>query len=259
MLQSNPIHQLAGALAVGEFAERHQQAQQLAEVEARKKFVDEYLRRMNAPPFATLRTAGELLNHVLAKGLYLYESGQIDQPFVLDRNNLDVYQQLASYFSDDYATFACDLNPRKGILLFGGYGCGKSVAMRLFVSNPLRSYRLVSARTITEAYRLNGDVCDYKHRFGNLCSGKFFGQSEIGLCIDDLGAERSDSKSFGSGFSMGDLLQDRYDNPQLRGWTHVATNATPAELRKAYGPRVYDRLRQMFNVVEFPEQPSRRI
>lgn len=216
------------------------------------------INKLKTPLYPSITTAGELLAHVINRGCELFRNNIIDQPFLLDGDNLDTYQQLAAYFSGDFNTWSCKLNPKKGLLIFGGYGCGKSVAMRLFASNPIRSFRLISGRAISESFRLNGDVCEYKHRFGNQCSGKFFGQKEIGLCIDDLGAERIDGRYYGNGFSLGDLLQDRYDNPQLRAWTHATTNATKDELREAYGPRVYDRLREMFNVLEFPDQPSRR-
>jgi predicted ATPase len=249
VLSSNQNLQQAEVLQAGEWEARERE--RIASAKA-------YLDKLNQPQFPTITTAGEMLAHAINRGAALFRTGIIDKPFVLDSNNLDVYQQLASYFSGDFDTWSCALNPTKGVLIFGGYGCGKSVAMRVFLSNPVRSFRLVPSRAIVESFRLNGDVCEMKHRFANQSSGKFFGQTEIGLCIDDLGAERTDGKNFGNGFSIGDLIQDRYDNQQLRAWTHATTNATPAELREAYGPRVYDRLREIFNIVSFPEQVSRR-
>lgn len=249
MLSSNPNLPQAADSEAGD-----QETRKLEQIARARTAIN----KLKIPLFPDITTAGELLAHVIDRGCELFRNGTLDQPFVLDGDNLDIYQQLSGYFSGDFDTWPCKLNPRKGLLIFGGYGCGKSIAMRLFASNPVRSYRLVSGRAIGEAFRLNGDVCEYKHRFGNQCSSKFFGQKEIGLCIDDLGAERADGRNYGSGYSLGDLLQDRYDNPQLRAWTHATTNATKDELYEAYGPRVYDRLREMFNVLEFPEQPSRR-
>lgn len=249
VLSLNPNLPQADALEAG-----NQDRRKLEQITRAKAAID----KLKIPLFPSITTAGELLAHVINGGCELFRNGIIDQPFVLDGDNLDIYQQLAAYFSGDFNTWPCKLKPKKGLLIFGGYGCGKSVAMRLFASNPVRSFRLVSGRAICEAFRLNGDVCEYKHRFGNQCSSKFFGQKEIGLCIDDFGAERADGRNYGNGFSLGDLIQDRYDNSQLRAWTHATTNATKDELREAYGPRVLDRLREMFNVLEFPEQPSRR-
>lgn len=249
MLSSNPNLPPVADLEAGDPETR--KLEQIARAQAA-------IDKLKVPLFPTITTAGELLAHVINRGTELFRNGTINQPFVLDADNLDIYQQLASYFSGDFDTWPCKLNPKKGLLLFGGYGCGKSVAMRLFSSNPVRSFRLVSGRAIGEAFRLNGDVYEYTHRFSSHSSSKYFGQTEIGLCIDELGAERTDRTNYGNGFSMGDLLQDCYDNPQLRAWVHAITNATKDELREAYGPRVYDRLREMFNVVEFPDQPSRR-
>jgi hypothetical protein len=238
---------------------QQEQARQFAEIAAQRQFIAEYKRRMNAPRFPTIRSAGEMLSFVIQQAGELLKSGSLDAPLVLDGYCLDVYQQLASYFSGDYQTFPCKLNPRKGILLVGNYGVGKSLAMRLFANNPVRPYRLVSSRSISEAYRLNGDVCEYKQRLYNPSSVKFFGHAELGLCIGDFGAERTDSRNYGSGFSVGDLILDRYDNSNLRGWTHAETNGTPDDLMQAYGPRVNDRLFEMFNVLKFSDDaPSRR-
>jgi hypothetical protein len=257
VLSSQNLHQAAD-LAVGEFTKRQDEAIKAAKLVAQHEFSLAYARHMNRPKFPQINSAGEMLAYVIARANRMFIEKELESAVIIDGNCLHVYQQLASYFSGDYATFPSKLNPRKGILLFGGYGVGKSLVLRLFGNNPVQSYRLVSARSITESYRLNGDVCEYKHRLVNQCSTKFFGQTEIALCIDDLGAERTDSKTYGSGFSIGDLIQDRYDNPQLRGWTHAATNGTKEELRDAYGPRVLDRLKEMFNILEFPDQLSRR-
>lgn len=239
---------------------QQEEARQFAEMAAQRQFIAEYRRRMNAPRFPVIRTAGEMLTFAIQKAGELQRQGALDTPLILDAYCLNIYQQLASYFSGDYKTFPCNLNPRKGILLVGNYGVGKTLAMRLFANNPVRPYRLVSSRSISEAYRLNGDVCEYRQRFQNPSSTKFFGHAELGLCIGDFGAERVDSRNYGSGFSVGDVILDRYDNAQLRGWTHAETNGTPAELMDAYGPRVNDRLFEMFNVLKFPDDaPSRRI
>ncbi|RYC70093.1 ATP-binding protein [Spirosoma sordidisoli] len=256
--ESSAGDQLIGDLDA--WVARQKAARQFAETAAKRRFVSEYMRRMNAPRFPAITTAGELLAYVVQQGNAMYERGDLENPFVLDGYRLHVYQQLAAYFSGDYTTFPCTLKPKRGILLVGGYGVGKTLAMRLFANNPVRSYRLVSSRSISEAFRLNGDVCEYKQKIANPCSTKFFGQLDLGLCIGDFGAERSDGKHYGSGFSVGDLLLDRYENNQLRGWTHAETNGSPADLMNAYGPRVNDRLFEMFNVVRFPEDtPSFRI
>lgn len=214
---------------------------------------------MEAPAFPQFENAGQFLNFVMGQGvnrLMLEE----ERAFVLDGQNLEVFQQVAGYFVRDRATFGCSLDFNKGLLMFGAYGVGKSFMMRLFASNPRQSYRVVSSRHIAEDFRLNGNICQYQSAFLNDCSGKFFGQREIGLCIDELGAENDRVANFGNRSNVvAELLQDRYENRQLRGtMTHAVTNQQPHELRDAYGPRVYDRLKQLFNIVEFPDDATSR-
>ncbi|WP_143092729.1 hypothetical protein [Arsenicibacter rosenii] len=246
-------------LVLGDYLERQVVARKAAEEEAARVFIAEYTRRMNAPVFPQFSNAGEFFAYIIDQGTKRMRLEE-DKEFTLNQFSLYEYQQLASYFMQDRATFGCKLDFRKGLLVFGAYGVGKSWMMRLFANNPRQSYRVVSARFIAEDFRLNGTIYQYQHVFLNDSSGKFFGQREIGLCIDEAGAE-SERASYGNRSNViAELIQDRYENRQLRGtMTHIVTNHTRDELKNAYGPRVYDRLRQMFNVIEFdPDAPSRR-
>lgn len=244
-----------GDSAVGE---REREARNVAVVAAQNEFTREYIRRMKTPQFPSFAGAGEYLSFVTGRGEKLLQLEE-EKLFTLDGDNLGTFQDLASYFTGDQLTWPCSLDFRKGLCVAGGYGCGKSIMMRLFGQNPRQSFRILSSRSLADDFRLNNDLSYLKAPFMNHCSAKFFGQSVLGLCIDDVGAESLVS-SFGNLRNVvAEVIQDRSDNPQLRGpMTHIVTNATAVELREALGPRVYDRLRQMFNIVEFPQQPSRR-
>ncbi|MBO0950857.1 hypothetical protein [Fibrella forsythiae] len=205
---------------------------------------------------ATFRHSGLYLNHIIEQGVRILALEE-NRAFLIDGYRLPIYQQLAAYFTGDYSLFGQQLNPNKGLLIFGGFGVGKSLMMRLFRENAIQSYRVISSREIASQYRESGTFAKYKAPFWNNYSHCHFGQRTIGLCIDDAGAETIASH-FGNALNViAEILQDRYDKPELRGpMTHIITNATTVELKDAYGPRVYNRLQQLFNVVTFDEEAT---
>ena len=53
---------------------------------------------------------------------------------------------------------------------------------------------------------------------------------------------------------MAEILLSRYDLMKYEGViTHATTNLNADELEKIYGNRVRSRLREMFNLISFPE------
>lgn len=205
---------------------------------------------------ATFTSAGLYLNHIIEQGVRILAQEE-NRPFVIDGYRLPIYQQLAAYFSGDYTLFGQKINPNKGLLIFGGFGVGKSLMMRLFRENASQSFRIISSREIASQYRETGSYAKYKQCFRNQYSQHYFGQRTIGLCIDDAGAETIASHYASTVNVIAEILQDRYDKPELRGaMTHIVTNATLEELKEAYGPRVHNRLKQLFNVVAFDEEAN---
>lgn len=259
---SQPQAEAAVSEALGQIDKYHAEAHVAATQDAFEAYTRSYgqhLLRMRF--FPEIRTAGELLAHVTAAGQKLYETGKILQPFELDGFNLHVYQQLASYFSGDYDTFRCRFDPRKSLLLFGGYGVGKTIAMTLFASNPLRSYKLKAIEDIADEFRLTGDISSYYANFPNQhLTQQAFGQATLGLCIDDIGAEHENVKRYGSTFDLEYLIRQRYRTNNTFNNSHATTNATKEELRQAYGPRTFSRFAELFNILEFPaDAPDRRL
>ncbi len=181
--------------------------------------------------------------------------------FVIDQKNHEVFKKLSGYFAGDAD---CGLDITKGLLIFGPLGCGKTVMMRCFSANPTRSFKEVSARTIAMEYSVketggNYTIEVYSTVHEVINSDKFFGQREIGLFIDDLGTETK-KKHFGNETNvLEDIILNRYDNPYLKGQTHITSNLTADQIEEYYGPRVRSRLREMFNTITFSvDSPDRR-
>jgi energy-coupling factor transporter ATP-binding protein EcfA2 len=157
--------------------------------------------------------------------------------------------RLLAYFSGDQATAeAQGLSLRKGILLTGPVGCGKSCLMNLLrlLLAPADRYRVVPCRQVSFAFQRDGFEV-----IGRYSNG---GGKPAVYCFDDLGTEQV-QRHYGSSCQvMGEVLLSRYDLLISSGLkTHLTTNLTSAEIEQAYGLRVRSRMREMLNLVNFPE------
>jgi hypothetical protein len=208
-----------------------------------------------------------------------YTSKQLKQflselsEFVIDTDNERVVDLLCYYFSDD-AQFEkySDRNGKsyslsKGILLFGGLGVGKTFLLSTFKHNQKQSYSVVACEDVEGVYAANGT--DRNAQTGALGIKKYygldsisrpnqFGQNMLGYFFDDLGQEKPDTKYFGTErVVMAEILSQRYRN-KLFTSTHITTNLGATQIKDTYGPRVADRMKEMFNLLEFPETAKSR-
>jgi len=58
---------------------------------------------------------------------------------------------------------------------------------------------------------------------------------------------------------MIEVILNRYDKHIEFFMTHMTSNLSPGEVKDRYGIRVFDRMREMFNIIDFPlDAKSRR-
>lgn len=197
----------------------------------------------------------------------LYVKIQKDFPsLVLDAFNEPIFDLLCRYFTGHESVIEAGYSLSKGICLVGGVGVGKTTLIKKFISNQTQSFVVKNCREIAEEYEKNGELAVDKY-YTTIHTGSpdnFYGQSELGICFDDLGTD-TPKKNYGNlKNTMGDILLARYDklivhkkiSPQM---THLTTNLSSDEIETIYGSRVRDRLREMFNWITFdPKSPSRR-
>ncbi len=99
------------------------------------------------------------------------------------------------------------------------------------------SWRIVAAKEIVSAYQEGGS--------GAL---RQFIESDS-LLIDDLGVEESRANHYGTQCNVIEsVIMMRYNYRDTR-LTHVTTNLDDTEILANYGERVYDRVREMFNII----------
>lgn len=179
--------------------------------------------------------------------------------FVIDEFNESIIWELCLYFTDD---IRCSLDRKRGLMLYGGVGCGKTTLMNFFNKNQVSSYVVYSVREISYEYGKHGSdaIMKYKGLLKTSSPEIYFGQRELGLCFDDLGTE-VDKKHYGNESNvMAEIILNRYDGIKFLGAkTHITTNLNTTQLEERYGYRFRSRCREMFNVVIFEDSaPDRR-
>jgi energy-coupling factor transporter ATP-binding protein EcfA2 len=162
----------------------------------------------------------------------------------------ELIQKLLAYFSN--STESCSrfgLSPRKGILLSGPVGCGKTSLLKLFntLLLPQYKYQVKPCRDISFEFNQNSYSVIHKYSTNSYSRG----QHKI-YCFDDLGTENH-LKFYGVECNiMAEIMLSRYDQfcaQELQ--THITTNLTSMDIEEQYGKRVRYRMREMFNLLAF--------
>jgi len=162
-----------------------------------------------------------------------------------------IFKLLVYFLKDSVGAEKYNISFRKGILLSGPVGCGKTSLMyilRLFQQPEerliLKPCRDISFEFIQEGY---STIQKYsKHSFKN--------EVPKAYCFDDLGIENN-LKYFGNECNvMAEILLSRYDLFVSRQMiTHLTTNLNSSEIEELYGTRVRSRLREQFNLIAFDQ------
>lgn len=141
-------------------------------------------------------------------------------------------------------------NPGKGLWICGNIGTGKSTMLAIVkefckMVRPIECGRFYSFRTVTES-----ELCSMFANEGFRGIEDFADSHR--LAIDDIGIVDYPINHYGTTLNVIQyMLQTRYDK-RHNAFTHVTTNITREECCSLYGVRVYDRCKEMFNIVEFP-------
>lgn len=189
---------------------------------------------------------------------FLKKTGRISfgNHFDIDPLDYKVIFQLLVYFYHDYTNAErLGIDLRKGILLSGPVGCGKTSLMFLmrfllckdeqFV---LRDCRNVSMEFVKDGFQVIEKYSIYS--FLNTSEGL----RPKTYCFDDLGSESSIVHFGNEAQVMAEILMCRYPLfTHQKMCTHATTNLSAPELEKRYGKRVRSRMREMFNLIAFDD------
>ena len=183
------------------------------------------------------------------------------QHFKISQDDHEVIFKLLVYFLRDQENAeALNISFKKGLLISGPIGCGKTSLMNLmrYITAAYNHHIMISCRTVSfdfiqEGYSVVQKYSDHSFRPVNQeWQPKTY-------CFDDLGAENS-LKYFGNDCNvMAEILLSRYDQFISCGMlTHMTTNLNSTELESMYGNRVRSRLREMVNLISFEQGKDKR-
>lgn len=194
------------------------------------------------------------------------------KPFEQTNETLENLKVIMYYFLKSEEFFKCDnltleTKPdlKKGLLIVGSYGTGKTAIMNTFeaIFKPFTGFRF-------HGYNTNQLVKDYEAITGDdidvLLSKKEFERKTITgtVLLDDLKTERPAS-NYGKVNLMREILELRYTKNVKTYATCNFKSGYPNDVAMAmdefseyYGARVYDRLFDMFNVVIFTGKSLRK-
>jgi len=183
----------------------------------------------------------KILIYLDAKGKLLF-----GENFKIYKEDRDILYKLCNYAIRDYHVCKkLNIDIKKGILLSGPVGCGKTSLMKLIghITPQYKSYELIPTRNIT--FTFNHIGYSIIEQYGDQ---RFY-------CFDDLGIEPM-GRFFGKDCNvMGEILLSRHDlflKYKLK--THGTTNLNAQELEESYGNRVRSRMRQLFNLIAFDKR-----
>lgn len=196
-----------------------------------------------------------LLDKIEEKGKILY-----GKAYAIDDIDRPVMTKLIAYFlQDEEVAEKENLDLKKGLLLTGPIGCGKTALMRIMSHLCLPDHRpyLKSAIDVNlEFGELGSDVIlKYSKRAFNP-----YRKIPVSYCFDDVGQEAI-VNFWGNKINLiGQILFTRYNLMHSHGMvTHVITKLNATELETVYGDQMRSRMREMFNLIAFqPESRDKR-
>lgn len=170
----------------------------------------------------------------------------LEPGFIVTEDNKFILKKMLLYFTGDKEF---DGSLKKGLMICGGVGTGKTLLFeifKLYTGRILRtnSYRYYLSTDIIDNVNVNG--VEYLELFNNNYS------NPITCYIDDIASRNEIVKYYGTEVNaMEQLLSIRYNvYSRYRKLTHVSLNKYPNELKDIYDARIIDRMKEMFNIIE---------
>lgn len=164
--------------------------------------------------------------------------------------NKEVIPNLIKYFLG----LPCDLDPKKGILLVGNVGTGKTLLFRIMrsfvnqISFDFRKFSIVNVGALDNQIVIKGDFSPLKKVFMDV------------FCFDDLGVEKT-TKVYGTSLELVNrIILTRYDLFENTGTvTHATSNLPLLGIKDNYDDRIHSRCNAMFNEVILSGVDKRKI
>lgn len=197
------------------------------------------------------------------KNAIAMEAKALIPDYVFDENNKQLFSDLFYYFMGRDG----NLDLKKGIAITGVYGVGKSTVFQIF-HNFLKKYfpfndNLFRISSIEEVIGLSQEkdfmqsviLYNSKNNINGIPQPK-----PVHVLINEFG-HKYDIKNWGTNVNetIDLFLMKRYDIFQQRNkLLHVTTNYDTDNFKEMFDPRIVDRFKEMFNIIELKGKSFRK-
>ena len=182
---------------------------------------------------------------------------ELNTEFVVDEENKLQVSQFVAYITGNIDVMQeLNIDPRKGVLIMGNPGSGKSMLFRIAkeclkneeYKKYFKHFNMYNTEHTGKMYMKEGDQGIEK--FTKLHIAGASGEMHNVICFDDLGAEEIKNNYGNKKEVMVDIILERYDHLITHGLvTHFTTNLTMGEIEERYSTRIRSRLTQMCNII----------
>lgn len=195
----------------------------------------------------------DLVNRCDAKYMFRLmrwtSENKLGRRLVVNQNNKKFITTLCYFMSRD-KKFETELGYsfRKGLLIRGISGLGKTHLVKCIQENELNPILVLSMIEITDEIKMQGE---YDFQIGNKTT----------LYLDDVGTEEPVVNHFGTKIAFfKNFIERIYLKNQGKNFDHlmISTNNSFAEIEEKYGFRVRSRMKEMFNIVDVAGEDMRK-
>jgi len=225
----------------------------------------EYLSKMNALKFwdmkdverrdAKMKAERDALmelelrcNYDYMLKLLSYNSQGLGKPLIVSPGN-ENYIKAVCYFLSKDPRFEKELgfSFRRGLLIRGNYGVGKTHIIRCVSNNELQPIQMKSMLDITQRLNETGEA------EVNIYSRKK-------LYLDDVGTEEPTVNHYGTKINwFKNFIETQYTHESVYPRLIITTNCSFDEIEQKYGGRVRSRMAEMFNIINVSGEDLRKI
>lgn len=202
----------------------------------------------------TISNIQPLITKQLFWKLFRFQAPQ----FIIKPENVEIIYSIFRYFLqlpdfNDYGVIKNKADLKKGLLVYGDYGVGKSTLFNTIhevgkiIVTKTQNTQLWFTK-ISTIHMLNQY---YKSQKNPSCNFKLENYYRGKLYLDDLGKE---DKAYNREEIIGKLLFERHHR---KFKTFVTTNENPSAITSRYGNHIGDRLPEMFNIIKWEGQSWR--
>ena len=201
------------------------------------------------------------------RNLFLKEANEIllkreKRAFEIDSNNRQILDFIFAYFSNsELLEKEYKGKLQKGLLIHGSVGVGKSIIFEVLEKLHKRyHHKQFSVKNVNALTLMDESIRYLSNPTLPQNDETLYKKYSITIIhFEDLGLERK-IQHFGNSIElMDEYLLLRYNEFRKRGLkTHVTTNLNLESLKKRYSPQLYDRLFEMFNILEMPGKSRRK-